>query len=473
MKRFYLILISLSMILATVSCDFTPKNNNPTKDPETEEPNIPGEEPQDDLTFERLFNDDLFKTLTIKISEAEWNRFKTKQQSNQNQFGTMRVDEYFKIELIYEDLDGSYTISNVGFRNRGNTSLDWISNNDGSPRINHFKFKFNYQFSGNHTENKGRKIFNLKEIDLKYNRNNVPHYMTEAYSMEMFQHYDVYAQETSHALVKIEIGNQKYTYGVYTIFEPIDDEFIERRFEKDASNGPLYKVLWQGYGPASLQPIKNNNEIGEETLTYHPSYDLKTNENEMNKHEALKAFIQNINQKNGVDFKDYIEENFNVKMFLRYLAVNVFLGNPDDFRSMGNNYYLYQDSKTSVWNFIPYDFDHALGNGWNPTGNYTIGLDIYDWFNQMAINSGDYSYRPVLVDKIFEHQEYRDLYEAILKEILDDDYFTFNYFYQRYIKTRDLYQNTFNEAIMNLGFQRGNAEWYINAKRNDINSQLN
>ena len=108
MKRFYLFLISLSMILATVSCDFTPKNNNPTKDPETEEPNIPGEEPQDDLTFERLFNDDLFKTLTIKISEAEWNRFKTKQQSNQNQFGTMRVDEYFKIELIYEDLrDGS------------------------------------------------------------------------------------------------------------------------------------------------------------------------------------------------------------------------------------------------------------------------------------------------------------------------------------------------------------------------------
>src|SRR5690606_23940334 len=141
-----------------------------------------------------------------------------------------------------------------------------------------------YQFDGNHKENKGRKGFDLKEIDLKYNRNNVPHYMTESYSMEMFQHFDVYAQETSHALVKIEIGNQKYTYGLYTIFEPIDDEFIERRFEKDSSKAHLYKVLWQGFGPASLQTLRNNLENAEETLTYHPPYELKTHKDELKKH---------------------------------------------------------------------------------------------------------------------------------------------------------------------------------------------
>src|SRR5690606_10690505 len=137
-----------------------------------------------------------------------------------------------------------------------------------------------------------------------------------------------------------------------------------------------------------------------------------------------------------------------------------------------NNYYLYQDSKTKKWYMFPYDFDHALGNGWNPTNNYTIGIDIYDWFNQMVINSNNNFYKPILAQKILDIPQYRALYEEILTEILNDQYFTFEYFYQRYQKTKLLYQNTFSNAILNLGYNRGNSEWYINAKIQDVQNQL-
>ncbi|MBN3490163.1 CotH kinase family protein [Acholeplasma equirhinis] len=472
MKKIWLLILSLSMILATFSCKINPINTNPKDDdPIVEEPNQP-EEPSDLFGFNRLFNDDIYKTLTIKITRSEWQRFRQLQLQNQQQYGTIKLDTYVKADLLYEDHDGSLLIKNIGFRNRGNTSIDFISDSSGNPIINHFKFNFRYQFDGEHPENQGRRGFELKELDLKYNKNQVPHYMTEAYSLEMFEHFGVYAQEVSHALIKLDIDGEKHTYGLYTIFEPIDDEFIERRFSKESSKGDLYKSLWQGYGPASLQIPNNQAAYGEETLTYHPAYDLKSNKDIYPKHNNLSSFINGINAYTGEDFIHFIDQNFNVEMFLRYLAVNVFLGNPDDYRAMGNNYYLYQDSKTKKWYMFPYDFDHALGNGWNPINNYTIGIDIYDWFNQMVINSNNNFYKPILAQKILDIPQYRALYEEILTEILNDQYFTFEYFYQRYQKTKLLYQNTFSNAILNLGFSRGNSEWYINAKIQDVQNQL-
>lgn len=458
MNRLHTIFISFLFVLATISCSSSPIKppDDIIVDPE--------------FTFERLFDDHVYKELTVEILQTEWDNLDQKMRQNWTNYGTVKTKEYAKANLIYKDIDGVTTISNIGIRIRGNLSVDYIQNN-GYPQMVHWKLNFRETFNGTVMANEGRKAFGLKELDMKYNRNQDPSYIAESYSLEMMEHFGVYAQEVSHVMLFIKIGETTHKYGIYTIFEPIDDEFFEKRFDNLQEDGLLYKSLWQGYGPASLQNITDSLQIGEETLTYHPSYDLKSNHTN---HDELKKFIGNINSLNGQAFNTYINENFDVDMFLRYMAVQALIGNPDDYRAMGNNYYLYQHPTTKIWYMIPYDVDHsfAQGNAWNPTGNYTIGEDIHAWFNQMVLNTNDSYWNPILATKILGFSEHINRFEEIFEEILEDDVFTVTAYEDRMELVRGLYEGKLIGALWDISFGMGRAPWYINAKRNDVLYQL-
>ena len=205
-----------------------------------------------------------------------------------------------------------------------------------------------------------------------------------------------------------------------------------------------------------------------------PAYDLKTNK-DISDHSAFLDFVDQINFLNNQELELYLNQYFDVEMFLRLLAVNVFIGNPDDYRAMGNNYYMYQNSENLRWMMIPYDFDHGLGQGWwesNVYPNYSIGVDIYDWFDLNDALSG-IDYKHPLVDRILENDTYKALYEQILNEILNDVYFTTNYFISRHNMVKEAFEGTFDDAIHNQSFGLRNVESYINDKRNDVINQLN
>lgn len=460
MKKILSFNLILLVILILTGCNVKLKTNDPLNEESL-------------FTFDRLFDDQRYKEITVKITALEWERFIELQRTNFRDYNTVRIDEYVESDVVYKDHFGEVLIEDVGIRNRGNTSLDYIVDENNNPKISHFKLNFRYDFKGLKPDYKKRVSFGLKELDLKYNRNADPTYMSENYALEMFQNYNQLAQETSHAMLYLEIGGVKYAYGLYTIFEPIDDMFIEKRFPKGQDNGDLYKVLWQAYGPATLQGLYDPLMIGEETLTYHPNYDLKTNNDVLEgKHAKLKSFINQINTLQGDTFERYISKLFDVPSFLMYLAINVYLGNPDDYRSMGNNYYLYLDPVINQWHLIPYDYDHSVGVGWNPQENFTVGLDIYEWINIMATLTWDNYYQPILVQKILAIPKYKELYTTYIRYILNDDYFTFESFYARYQMTKNLYQNKVSETMVPVDFTRGNSEWYINQKRLDIENQL-
>lgn len=461
MSKVYTVIVSFLLVLSSISCSL-----NPITPPNDEDSSI------DPLfTFERLFDDTRYKELVIEVTQAEWNNLDQKMRQNWSNLGTVKTKEYAKANFTYKDSEGETTISNVGIRIRGNLSAKFIQDQEGNLEMVHWKINFRETFNDTIRVNKGRRAFGLKELDMKYNRNQDPSYIAESYGLEMMEHFGVYAQEVSHAMVIINIGGTEHKLGIYTIFEPIDDEFFEKRFDDVLEDGILYKSLWQGYGPASLQPITNSLQIGEETLTYHPSYDLKSKHTN---HDELKKFINNINSLQGEAFNTYIKDHFDVELFLRYLAVQAMIGNPDDYRAMGNNYYLYQHSSTKMWYMIPYDLDHSFAQGyaWNPTENYTIGLDVHTWFNAMVINSGDFYWNPILATKILGIKEHVDRFDDILKEILDDDFFTFNAYEARLNLVKELYEDKLTGALLNVSFGIGRAEWYINAKRNDIINQL-
>ncbi len=473
MKKFSIITLLCLLFFIVSGCeDLTPNNDDNPIDSNIEKINIE--------SFDRLFNDEMMKTLTIKITENEWMSLNDAMKSYAKQFdGDLRTDYYAKANLTYEDDLGEVEILDIGLRTRGNLSRVLIENDDGTLNLSNFKISFDEDFDQSElVVNKKRTAFELEELDMKFNRNWDSTYLTEKFSLDLFSDFGVYAATTTFANLYIQIDDELHYYGIYTIFEPIDKNFLQRRMTDDEAEGNLYKSLWQQFLPASLQPLTDAKEIGmkDVSMNYRPTYDLKTNEKAGDTSDLLE-FINQINTLNDVDFIQYIDDYFNVDMFIRLLAVGVLLGNPDDYRAMGNNYYFYHNDLVNQWTMIPYDYDHGLGQGWagEPVfSNYSIGMDIYDWGNINQYFLGLQEYSHPLVDRILNVSKYQILYENYLSELVDPDnnLFSYDHFLNKYNMQKGLYDEMVSEAMMNLRFDLRNIEWYINAKVADIEEQL-
>ncbi|MBU1141200.1 MAG: CotH kinase family protein [Firmicutes bacterium] len=472
MKKICLVLMLCTLIFTLSGCKyFTP----PIEDP-IDQTIIP----INIESFDRLFNDDMLKSLTIKISSVEWIGLNDAMKDYAAQFnGDLRTDHYARADMIFEDENGEVEISDIGFRTRGNLSRVLIQNVDGSFNLSNFKISFDEDFERTElAANKKRTAFELEEIDMKFNRNDDPTYLTEKFSLDLFNDFGVYAAKTTLANLYIQIGEETHYYGVYTLFEPVDESFLKHRMTNDEAEGNLYKSLWQQFQPASLQDNYGSNEIGmkDVSMNYRPTYDLKTNQKTGDTADLV-DFIHQINTLNDADFIQYIDDFFEVEMFLKYLAVGVLLGNPDEYRAMGNNYYLYHNDITNLWMMIPYDYDHGLGQGWTAEpvfSNYTIGMDIYHWgnVNRYFLDVEDYPHP--LSDRILNISKYQTQYENYLKALIDpeNNLFSYDQFLNMYNTQKGLYDEMIGDAMKNLNFGMRNIEWYINSKIDDINSQL-
>jgi spore coat protein H len=467
MKKLIGLFMIIMFMFILIGCDYelAPKKTETIDNSKIDKINIE--------SFDRLFDDSIKKSITIQITRLELNRLDQVMKDYYQEFNNYKTDEYAKANMVYEDENGTIEVLDVGFRTRGNLSRTRIQNNDLSLNLSHFKISFNRDYD---ILNKNRTVFELDEIDLKYNRNYDSTYLTEKFSLDLFNKYQVFAAKTTLANFYLVIGGVKHFYGVYTIFEPIDKNFVQRRLDSSLTDGNLYKSLWQNYGPANLYLIDNPLKVGikDESTNYRPAYDLKTNKR-VNDTTDLLNFIELLNSLNQEYFEIFIEENFDVSMFLRYLAINVLLGNPDDYRAMGNNYYLYNQSTSNIWQMIPYDYDHGLGQGWNPFNNYSIGNDIYQWVNLNAelLNLEDYPHP--LSDKILKIEKYQLEYESYLKELInpDNDYFNYTSFLNLYNQQKELYDtDELDLAMQNQRFSLRNVMWYFNEKISDINQQL-
>jgi spore coat protein H len=434
--------------------------------------------------FSRFFDDTKAKSITIEITRAEWNKLDDAMIQYHERFGNYKTDQFARANFIYDDGGEIITIKDIGFRTRGNTSRGRIQDDDKNPVMSNFKISFHEDFGLAYLrKNNERTVFEVEELDLKYSKFfdepfNDPTYITEKFSLDLFRSFGVDAAHATLTRLYVKIGSELFDYGLYTAFEPIDKLFFERRLPKAEADGDLYKSLWQHYGPASLQLGYHRDSIGikDESQNYRPTYDLKNNK-KTSDHSALKSFISSINLNNNNQFYTYIESNFNVDSMIRLLAVGVLLGNPDDYRAMGNNYYLFQNAVTGMWTMVPYDYDHGLGQGW-PGGevfsNFTIGHDIYRWGNLNAVYLNIPGYAHPLSDKILKIPEYQLRYESYLAELIDSDnnLFSLESFLSLYESQKTLYDHTLASAMNNMPFSKRNIEWYMTNKIQDIEAQL-
>ena len=282
------------------------------------------------------------------------------------------------------------TIENVGFRLRGNTSRN--------AQKKSFKLSFN-------TFEPGRKFYDVEKLNLNGEHND-PSIMRSKIAWDHYQKNGMATTRAAHCAVYI---NDVY-YGLYISVEHIDEEFLKNHFEDDAGN--LWKCLW----PADLT------YRGPNASDYHPyqdetrPYELKTNE-DLYDYSELARLITVLHETPSALFPDSLEQVLVVPDVLKYAAMNILMGNWDDYWFLRNNYYLYHDPRLDRIRFIPYDYDNSFG---------------IDWFNVDWTQVNPYSFMTIeesqgnspgsrpLMEEIMGNTQYRNLYTHILEYYRDN-----------------------------------------------------
>lgn len=392
--------------------------------------------------YQALFNSNSKVTVYIDIENKELEKLQKDYEKYQAMSSKSPI--YRKCNVTITINDDEYTIEEVGIRMKGNTSRrSFYSQEDGIYNLIHYKLSFSETFDSDEYGDekkvwlsdeerelrKDRLFAGMEKIDLKWNKCYDATHIREIYAYKLYRYFNLVSANATLCNVLINNLDKVESLGVYTLYEPIDKLFIKRNFA--FSKGDLYKVGWgkdssgAGSGGTLLESTNHPNSIGkeDEDNLYFPIYDIKTNKKKTN-HESLKNLITEINQGNF--------SSVDMEYFLKFMALSYLIGNPDDFRSHYNNYYIYFNDSLMV--LIPYDYDRCLGvtKDWNPS-NAMTGIDP----NSLYTTDLGENVNPI-IKKVLSDEVLKEKYNNYITEFSNDIMFSYDSFYIYY---RTYYNN--------------------------------
>lgn len=287
--------------------------------------------------------------------------------------------------FVWVDSEGADTLTDIGFRFRGNTARAKIKKS--------FKVSFNTFISG-------RRYYGLKKLNLNAETND-PSMLRSNAAWRMYRDHGVAASRSNHVEVYI---NGDY-YGLYQNCEHINDDWVDERFGDDEGN--LYKCSY----PANLQYLSNNPDSYKLTPPWSDTrvYELKTNE-ELDDYSDLAAFIAYLNQASPSDFACGFDAHFNVYAYLKILAIDVLTGNWDGYLHNQNNFYLYHHPRTDRFEYLPYDLDNTWGIDW-------LGQD---WTSRDIYAFGPGGFTVPLYERLMDDATYRHIFSWYIGHMAED-----------------------------------------------------
>lgn len=256
-------------------------------------------------------------------------------------------------------IDGE-VVDSVGVRFKGFTS--YPQDSDKKP----IKIDFN-EFV------EGKRYDGLRKLNLN-NSTGDPGMQRDVVCYDLHRSIGVKAPRTAYTKVYF---NGEY-WGLYQLIEQVDKEFLQNNFSNDQGN------LFKNLGWSHLEWAGNN------ASAYNTTFQLKTNKI-INDWSGFINLLDVINNTPDPDFKQAIEEVFNVDLFLKTLAVDVATNNWDSYLEHGRNWYLYEDDVTGIFHWIPWDYNFSLEGGLDFGGgdcqvfpdfisvpNGTTSIDFFD-----------------------------------------------------------------------------------------------
>lgn len=297
--------------------------------------------------------------------------------------GNEHSNYHWHATFAFDNGDQRDTVYNVGLRLRGNTSRTADKKS--------FKVSFN-------TYEPGRQWNGVEKLNLNGEHND-PAVCRSKVCWDLLRQMGVPAPRANH--VRLYINGE--FRGLYVNVEHIDEEFAETRFGN--KNGNLYKCLW----PADLAYLGSNPDLYKFESNGRRAYDLRTNE-ETDDYSDLAHFIDVLNNTPIADLPCELEQVMNVETLLPAMAFDVLAGNWDGPFYNKNNFYLYKNTATGLFEFIPYDLDNTLGIDWLGV-NWGI-RNVYNWAHPTEP-------RP-LFKRVLQAPLYREQFTYYLRTFMDD-----------------------------------------------------
>lgn len=302
-----------------------------------------------------------------------------------------QTDEVRSVTVRWHNSVIDETITDVGFRVRGNTSRNASRK---SWKLEFREFVPDRTFHG------------LEEANLN-GSNNDPTLIRSMVAWEMIRRMGIPGSRTH--LVALYFNGDFWS--LQTHVEHIDEEFAQNYFtDKD---GNLYKCLYQG-ARADLSIVS-----GEDYTNYAGGEVYRESNNDtdpLRDYSDIADFIRFINTSNSTVLRQDLEHYFDIDTFLRSLAIDVGVGAWDDYWYGSNNYYLYFNRISGRFQWIPYDYDNTFGIDYFSTNWSTRNFD--GW------GDGGFGSTPApLVEAVFTQSEWRRQYRRYLAQVatlLDD-----------------------------------------------------
>ncbi len=280
---------------------------------------------------ERMFDNSIVHEINFEFAES--NYWSILNSNFDNHPDPLDPVPYLMATVI---IDGE-TVDSVGVRFKGFTSA-WASSTK-KP----FKIDFNEFVPG-------KKYDGLRKLNLN-NSTGDASMQRDFICYDLHRSTGVKASRVSFSKVYI---NGEY-WGLYQSVEQVDKEFLQKNFSND--NGNLFKNLgWSG-----LEWLGNNEG------PYADIFSLKTNKTE-NDWSGFINLIDVINNTSNAEFKKEISAVFNVDLFLKVLAVDVATNNWDSYLEHQRNWYMYEDTQTGIFHWIPWDYNFSLDGGFSGGG---------------------------------------------------------------------------------------------------------
>ena len=240
-------------------------------------------------------------------------------------------------------IDGE-TVKNVGFRTKGNLSLNSVVQMGDSDRYS-WKIDFDYY-------QEDQDLHGLKKLALNNNYSD-PTYMREYLSYELMDKMGI--ATPGHSYMYVTINGKEW--GLYLGVEAIEETFLNTNFTD--GTGDLYYPDGTG---SDLKWIS-------EDIDDYTGLNLKTNDN--SDQSTMIKMLDSIN--NGGN----VEEVLDVDEMLRYFAANTALVNLDHYQGdKKHNYYLYEEN--GVFSILPWDYNMSFGGYSGGGGRRTGASDQND-----------------------------------------------------------------------------------------------
>ncbi len=296
-------------------------------------------------------------------------------------YANVDLEIEFHATFVYKTDLVTDTVNNVAFGLRGNTSLQ--------SQKKSFRVSFN-------SYNSGRDFHGIEKMNLNGEHND-PSIIRSKLCWDLLRDFQLPSARANHVEVYI---NGSY-YGLYINVEQIDEKFVKKRFGN--SNGNLFKCLY----PADLTYLGTNPDLYKLISSGRRVYELKTNQN-LDNYSDLANFIRILNNTSSTELHLHLDSVFNTNNFIKTLCIDVLTGNWDGYSYNKNNYYLYHNTSTNKFEYIPYDLDNTFGIDWFNI-NWT-SRNIYNWYKTTEN-------RP-LVSKILQNTEYRKRFTFYMRQLL-------------------------------------------------------